>query len=347
MKFSTRKGTDFIKDDFGVKIPIQSLKTYYPWLYDISAHIEWILLENKPGLAALLFINSTSPNTTSKAISERIKSRNEEMQSQLQPFEFTHRHLERFSVVSSAPPVTRKGTISRQLLFSQYGELIDQLRNPYCEASHIEVIESDTKSSLYKFSDPHMVGLLEALKLDIHFEKGEGDYLYYQKEGEYVKVLDLVGGFGAGLLGHNHPTIKQVILDFLDSDRPAINTQGSLYHYPALLARDLNKLFSQKTGRYFKVQFGNSGSEAMEIALHHAYFEWWTRLEKRRDEQLQRYGASKEIDVAALWEQNMKLAAQAAAGILVINNCFHGYSSGSRSLLNDKKQRFYFAGLLG
>jgi len=70
------------------------------------------------------------------------------------------------------------------------------------------------------------------------------------------------------------------------------------------------------------------------------------KMEKRRDEQLQLFGTADNIDVAALWDQNMKTAAGSPAALLVINNCFHGFTSGARSLLNDKKQRNYFTGLL-
>jgi len=344
--YANRKETDFIKDEFGVKIPITILQEYYSWLYKIATHIEWILLDNKPGLAALIFLPASCNNYSSKEICECLKNRNQTLESNIQPFEFTHRHLERFSVVQAEVPLTRKGTISRKHIQAEFAEIIQQLRNPYVFQKNIESVEAKEKSLLYKFSNPHMATLLEALNIDVRFEKGEKDFLYYQKDGKQVKVLDFVGGFGSGLLGHNHPSVKKTIENFLESGQPAINTQGSLNYYPSLVAKELNQLFSKNTGKYFKVQFGNTGSEAMEIALHHAYFEWWTRIEKYRDEQLQLYGSLNEIDVAAVWEQNMIKAAEAPAAIMVLNNCFHGYSSGARSLLNNKKQRFYFSGLL-
>ncbi len=346
LRFAVRKGSDFIKDDFGVKVPVKVLAEYYPWLYKISTHIEWIPLDNRPGLAALIFLHPSCQHYSSREISEWIKSRNETLQTTLQPFEFTHRHLERFSLENAEVPLTRKGTVSRKDLSQQYEEIIKKLKNIYVADQQIESLEAEEKAILHKFSNPRLAALLEALKLDVYFEKGEKDTLYFQRNGKQEAVLDLVGGFGSGLLGHNHPAVKNAIKEFLDSGQPAINTQGSLYHYPALLARELNKIFGEHTGKYFKVQFGNTGSEAVEIALHHAYYEWWTTMEKRRDEQLQLYGSLEEIDVAAIWEQNMKKAAEASAAIIVINNCFHGYTSGARSLLNNKKQRYYFAGLL-
>ena len=346
LRFASRKGMDFIKDEFGVKIPVTILRKYYPWLFEISTHIEWIPLDNKPGLGALIFLHTSFRHYSSKEISDWIKRRNEILQTTIQPFEFTHRHLERFSIEKADMPLTRKGTLSRNDLLQQYEDIINNLRNPFVSDKRIEYIESEEKSLLYKFSNPRLAVLLEALKLDIHFEKGERDNLYFHRKGKQETVLDLVGGFGAGLLGHNHPAVKNAITKFLDSGQPAINTQGSLYYYPSLLARELNKLFGQSTGKYFKILFGNTGSEAVEIALHHAYYEWWTKMEKLRDEQMQLYGSLDEIDVAAIWDENMKKAAGTSVAIFVINNCFHGYTSAARSLLNNKKQRYNFSGLL-
>ena len=61
----------------------------------------------------------------------------------------------------------------------------------------------------------------------MRIEKGEKDFLIYTKNNQPVKVLDLVGGFGSGLHGHNHPALQETIIQFLKSVRPAINTQGS------------------------------------------------------------------------------------------------------------------------
>ncbi len=224
--------------------------------------------------------------------------------------------------------------------------MIEELRNPFVYSQHIKVVETGDRSDFYKYTNPHVAELLEALKLDKVYEKGEGDYLYYQNEDKMQQVLDLVGGFGANLFGHNNTKIRDAIVQFMETGRPALNNQGSQYYYPSVLARELNRMFSKSTGRYFKVQLGNSGSEATEIALHHAYYEWRQKLEKLRDEQYQLYGAIDGSNVAEVWDENLKLIEQAIPCILVINDCFHGYTSGARSFLNNKKQRYSFSGLL-
>jgi acetylornithine/succinyldiaminopimelate/putrescine aminotransferase/predicted amino acid dehydrogenase/acyl-coenzyme A synthetase/AMP-(fatty) acid ligase len=344
--FEQREENDFLKDDFGVKIPVTMLRDYYPFLYEISSHIEWMPLDNKPGLAAIIYVKPSFRQYTSREIRETILSRNETLQATLQPFEFSHRHLDRFYLMKADVPLTRKGTVSRKEVIQVNEALITHLKNPYAAEKGIESVALNETSLLQRFSNPRQAALLEALKLDVHFEKGKKDFLYYHAKGKQVAVLDLVGGFGSGLLGHDHPAVKKAILGFLASGQPALNAQGSSYHYPSLLARELNKLFGQQTGKYFRVQFGNTGAEALEIALHHAEYAWWLNMEKRRDEQLQLYGSLAEINAEEIWRQNMIAVSGATAAVVVINNCFHGFTAGARSLLNSKKQRNYFTGLL-
>lgn len=344
--FYGRRSSDFIKDEYGVKVPLKALREYYGALYQTATWVEWIPLVNIPGMAALLFLPLATPDKSLKKLAALVKNINEQLKDQLEPFEYAHRHAERISVVYDAAPLTRKGTVSKDQIYRKYGPLVAELRNPFVFNDYIEVTEPGNKSLLHRFSNPYMAELLEALKLDKHFIRGEGDYLFYEQNGTLQRVTDFVGGFGANLLGHNHPALREAMQQFLDSGRPALNTQGSQYRYPALLARELNGLFSHPTGRYFRALFANSGAEATELALHHAYFEWRQKMEKIRDEQLQHFGATAGLNAAEVWEQNMKLLETVTPGIIVVNQCFHGYTSGARSLLNNKKQRSCFSGLL-
>ncbi len=55
---------------------------------------------------------------------------------------------------------------------------------------------------------PYVARLLSAIGLDVVYQRAEGDWLYVRDEtGKEQAVLDMVGGFGAGLLGHNHPEL--------------------------------------------------------------------------------------------------------------------------------------------
>lgn len=344
--FHGRKSSDFIKDEYGVKIPLGVLRTYYKDLCSIANWIEWIPLVNIPGLSALIFLPASNKTGRQKEIAALVKNTNEQLKRRIEPFEYAHRHIERIGYVYDEVPLTRKGTVSKNQIYKQFGQFIEELRNPFVFNQHIEITDPGDKSVLSKFSNPNLAELLEALKLDKVYVKGEGDYLFYREGEALQRVTDYVGGFGANLLGHNHPKIREAMIRFLESGYPALNNQGSQYYYPALLARELNRLFSSRTGKYFKVQFGSGGTEATEIALHHAYFEWRQRIEKIRDEQLQLYGAVPGLPAAEVWDKNMQVVEAATPCVLVVNNCFHGYSPGARSLLNHKKQRYLFSGLL-
>ena len=115
---------------------------------------------------------------------------------------------------------------------------------------------------------PRLQELLQSLHLDVTYERGHGDHLYYRNAaGEELEVLDLVGGFGTLLLGHNHPDLVAEAQRLLATNRP-VHCQGS--HREA--AQDLAAELSRRAGGNHAVIFGNTGTEAVEIALKHTLF---------------------------------------------------------------------------
>ncbi len=347
LRYVSRQVNDFVKDDYGVKIPLKAMEGYYPLLKEIASYIEWIPLDSLPGFAALVFPREPESMGSVREICDWVRARNDELALSLEPFEYTHRHLERISVLKEKLPMTRKGTVSLHELRIRYGDLIRRLKNRFIQEEDIHELSVPDSSHMHRFGDQRLASMLEVLGLDKTYERGEGNLLFYSQMGGMQSVLDLVGGFGAALLGHGNPEIKQALLDFLSEGRPALNSQGSSYHYPSLLARELSVLFGSRTGRSFRVLLANTGAEAVEMALHHAYFAWWSLIEKMRDEQLRLYGSEPGIDVGMIWERNMQKVAAATACCIVVDRCFHGCSSGARSLLNhNKKQRNGFGGLL-
>jgi acetylornithine/succinyldiaminopimelate/putrescine aminotransferase/predicted amino acid dehydrogenase/long-subunit acyl-CoA synthetase (AMP-forming) len=344
--YAQRSSTDFLKDDFGIKIPLPLLEKYYQEAYDYADHIEWFPLNHQPGLAALIFLKASAKDISAKQLAALFKNRNEQLQALLEPLEFTHRHIARFAVTTEEMPRSRKGTFSKGAMAAQHVQLIADLKNPFVRHDDIEVIEGMERDRCYRFMDPHLAELLQALKMDVTYVRAKGDFLYYRKEGIVKKVLDLAGGFGANLLGHNHPILQQVITEFIRKNKIALNNQGSSYYYPSLLAQKLTACFAQATGKFFKVQLANSGAEAVEVALHHAYDEWLHNIEKFRDQQLQLYGAIATVDVATMWERNMEAVQKAIPAVFVLKNGFHGYTSGARSLLEQKERRTRCSGLL-
>jgi len=122
-----------------------------------------------------------------------------------------------------------------------------------------------------RFCRPKLAALLGSLKLDATYERALGNYLYRRTgddEQSLVPVLDLVGGFGAALLGHNHPELVSTLVSSVQSGIPVM-AQGGTRQAAGKLARELNQLAASK-GRYYCI-FTNSGTEAVEASLKHAY----------------------------------------------------------------------------
>ncbi|MGB5772226.1 MAG: aspartate aminotransferase family protein, partial [Crocosphaera sp.] len=127
--------------------------------------------------------------------------------------------------------------------------------------------ESLTVQDYEYYCRPALVGLLKTIDLDVVYERGEGDYLWQRKGKELVKVLDLVGGYGANLFGHHHPELVAQAQQFFSHQLPFL-APGSCRRGAATLAKRLSAL----VGDYITL-FTNSGTETIEAAIKHIYLE--------------------------------------------------------------------------
>lgn len=110
---------------------------------------------------------------------------------------------------------------------------------------------------------------LTALKLNVTYVQAKGDFLY-QKTAEdeaEIEVLDLVGSYGANLLGHYNENIQDEIFHFLQQQNP-IFAQASISTATQLLSEKLQELFGD-----YSVLFTNTGAETVEAAIKHAFLE--------------------------------------------------------------------------
>ena len=113
---------------------------------------------------------------------------------------------------------------------------------------------------------PKLAELLAALKLDVTVASAEGNYVTCD-DGR--NILDMVSGFGAAALGHNHPEIVATAVSALRDGVP-VNVQGTIRGSSARLAEKLNELLPPDSAPYC-VNFSNSGAEGVECAIKHAY----------------------------------------------------------------------------
>jgi len=119
------------------------------------------------------------------------------------------------------------------------------------------------------YTKPYLQELLSILKMDKEFYSAEGNYLYSLEEDKRIEYLDLAGGYGSLLLGHNHPELVRVAQNLL-SDQICSNHQLSKKTNLELLCKKINDLISQKTKSNYSTIILNSGSEAVEAAIKHA-----------------------------------------------------------------------------
>lgn len=141
--------------------------------------------------------------------------------------------------------------------------------------------------SLYQhFVKSHLSKLMSTLGLDISYTKAKGDYLFYRNEyDEQIPVLDLLGGYGALIFGHNHPELLEHARNLLAEDLP-IHSQFSLREHSGQLAEKLNSIVQRELAddEEFAVTFSNSGAEAVEAAIKHAELDRVLKLQSLLDE---------------------------------------------------------------
>jgi ornithine--oxo-acid transaminase len=111
--------------------------------------------------------------------------------------------------------------------------------------------------------NPSNARALRTIGFDRCYVRAEGPYLWDLKG---VKYLDLLGGYGVFGLGRNHPDVRRVLADFLNTDYPSlVKLEAPLLS--GLLAAELKKRMPNRLDMVF---FTNSGAEGIETALKYA-----------------------------------------------------------------------------
>ena len=232
-----------------------------------------------------------------------------------------------------------------------------------------------TRDQYFRFVKPGLESYLKLLGLDVIYNRAQADRLFYTgRGGQEVEILDLIGGFGSCLLGHNNPDITSVLLTALNQDRPNL-TQGSNQAEAGRLAARLCGRLSGVTRKSYICTFGNSGADAVDIAMKHSELERTKKLQKLQkalnhhftglkikqqrhqvhieSEALRQAGLLDGEKIPALFKDtlkrieshNRKIFEQPAV-FLALNRAFHGKSVGSLSLTYNQDYRRPFAALL-
>lgn len=114
-----------------------------------------------------------------------------------------------------------------------------------------------------KFLNPQLVRVLRTIGFDRNYVRAEGPYLYDDKGDRY---LDFLAGYGVFNVGRNHPKVKSVLKEAIDTDSANMVQMDA----PLLAGVLAEKLLSKFHDGLDKVFFTNSGTEANEGALKFA-----------------------------------------------------------------------------
>ncbi|HTV47612.1 MAG TPA: aspartate aminotransferase family protein [Phycisphaerae bacterium] len=114
-----------------------------------------------------------------------------------------------------------------------------------------------------QYMNPAFVRMLKTIGFDRNYTRGEGCYLWDDKGNKY---LDLLTGWGVFMLGRNHPKVRSILHQLLDSSSPnLVRMECSVLS--GLAAKSLVSHLSDGLSRVF---FTNSGTESVETAIKFA-----------------------------------------------------------------------------
>jgi ornithine--oxo-acid transaminase len=108
--------------------------------------------------------------------------------------------------------------------------------------------------------NPAFVQALRLIGLDRRYTRAEGCYVY---DDEHRQYLDFLCGYRVLSLGHNHPAVREALADAVTMNWPNM-VQMDVSPLSAALAQEL---VTRAPAGLDVVRFGNSGSEAVELAM--------------------------------------------------------------------------------
>src|SRR5262249_10317985 len=116
---------------------------------------------------------------------------------------------------------------------------------------------------------PRYTEALDCLKLSVQYTWAQGDRMIYESPKGPVEVLDMLGGYGSTLFGHNHPELVAHARALMEAGTP-LHAQHSNRAASGTLARMLSDRIQRLTGADYVAAFGNSGAETIEAAIKHS-----------------------------------------------------------------------------
>ena len=348
IRYYGREKYDFLNDSMGVKISKKRLNDLYKLIIDDVDWVEFFPIEENPGLGMIIFTGDDQKENEIEIDKKSLdKYKNllyvilEEQKQHLEEFEFRHCFVERFCVVNKSVPRTKKGTVLLNAIEEKYFHLIKKLTAFYHKSEEIVYVDPRDYyfSSMARLSLPRIGKMMTLLKIDKNYIEGCGDHIFYEENGNKHKVLDLVGGFGGNILGHNHPYLLDKIKEFYAKGNISLFDQGSSRKYTNEFVKKLVSLISSNTKKSFVCKLGSTGSEAVEMALAHAYIELEEKFNQLKRDQKRLFGGSYPKEVEEVINSIEKVQKIFVPKVIALKGAFHGNSLAARSVLSNKEKR--------
>ncbi|HNV69550.1 MAG TPA: aminotransferase class III-fold pyridoxal phosphate-dependent enzyme, partial [Candidatus Ozemobacteraceae bacterium] len=143
----------------------------------------------------------------------------------------------------------------------------------------------DEASERYtQFCYPGFGRQMHAFGLDVSYIRADGDRLWYvDRQGVECEVLDLVGGYGVCLFGHNPGDLIATAQETL-RQHPANMAQASVRSGAAEVGQRLSELAEERWHEPFCTALFNTGSDAIEAALKHCRLIRQAQIDQRLDQ---------------------------------------------------------------
>lgn len=146
-------------------------------------------------------------------------------------------------------------------------------------------MEKDIFQLYKKHVNPMVDEILSGLGVNKKYIRAEDHVLtYMDKDGNTGEILDLAGGYGSLILGHNHPEIVQTVKDFLDDKKP-VHIQISYRPVTAVFAERLAGIAKKYVNEDYLIRFANTGAEAVDLAMKHCEFKRVLKMQEMLDDQ--------------------------------------------------------------
>ncbi|BBM85541.1 aminotransferase class III-fold pyridoxal phosphate-dependent enzyme [Candidatus Uabimicrobium amorphum] len=316
--FVSRENDTVVNSGLGVKLPLATIESEYSNILAQYPKIFYTHPKNI-GILALVF-------TTAKNIEKLKRQAQSELLACYQKNEFLRANtpLRAIGIIDDDVPLSGVGKIDRSQIqnrFVDFCDLVaDEERHSPCK------IYLQDEQHAYNTHIPYLGNLLHTLRLNRVYQSAQGNYLYTHNE----KILDFVGGFSCNLLGYHH----EIISKLLQNSPPFFFDQGNIRHHATLLSQELTKIMAHITGKTYVACWASTGSEAVEIALKHAWFEQqntWQHIQKK----IQQLFVPQHIKRKCL--QSYEQIKQPPV-LIALKGSFHGRTLGAMQVLHEEKQ---------